>query len=270
MDIRAIAFDLDDTMLRDDRTLSPYTVRTLRRAAAMGVHVIPASGRARDSMKPFVDELGCASCYIACNGAEIRDPAHALLRSFVFPDPVAQRIIAFARAHGSYAQTYWDSRFHYLIDNEFARAYASLSLLHGTFTPDMEAFVAAHPTGKILVMDSEERVAAMLAEARECFAGEAAITCSKPWFLEFNPAEATKGNALKACGELLGFAPDQALAFGDSLNDVSMLLAAGLGVAVANAREDVKSQVPAVCGPNNEDGPARFIRRQLSMEEDSL
>ena len=50
----AVAFDLDDTLLRDDRTISPYTIDVLRRAAATGVKIIPASGRARESMKPYV------------------------------------------------------------------------------------------------------------------------------------------------------------------------------------------------------------------------
>lgn len=79
MQVQAVVFDLDDTLLRDDRTISPYTVDVIRRVAAAGIHVIPASGRARDSMRPFVEQLGCASLYIACNGAEVWTPTHELL-----------------------------------------------------------------------------------------------------------------------------------------------------------------------------------------------
>lgn len=267
MEIRAIAFDLDDTMLRDDRTLSPFTLRVLREAAKLGVRVIPASGRARDSIRPFAEEIGCVSCYIACNGAEIWSPDHRLLKSCVFSDETARRVVAFARAHDCYAQTYSGNRFYYRIENEYAPAYAASSMLTGEYTPDLEGFIAAHPTCKILMMADPAKIAEMLTEARERFADEAAITCSKPYFLEFNPPEATKGKALAACGELLGFSLDQALAFGDSLNDLSMLQSAGLGVAVANAREDVRAQVRASCGANEEDGPAHFICRQLSIKE---
>ena len=270
MDIRAIAFDLDDTMLHDDRTLSPFTLRVLHRAAEMGVHIIPASGRARDSIRPYAEEIGCASCYIACNGAEIWSPSHELLRRFVFPDAVARRIVAFARSHNAYAQTYWETRFYYCIDNEYAPAYSATSMLTGVYTPDLEGFIAGHPTGKILMMDKPERIAAMLEDSRALFGDDASITCSKPWFLEFNPPGGTKGNALAACGELLGFTPGQAMAFGDSLNDLSMITAAGLGVAVANAREDVRSRADAVCGSNEDDGPARMICRQLSIEESDI
>ena len=267
MNIRAIAFDLDDTMLRDDRSLSPFTVSVLRRAAAMGVAVIPASGRARDSIRPFVEQIGCAACYIACNGAEIWSPDHRPLRRLLFPDAVARRIVAFARAYGSYAQTYAGEHFYYMLDNDYAPAYASASMLTGVFMPDLEGFIAAHPTGKILLMDDAAKIARMLEDARTRFAGEAAVTCSKPYFLEFNPPEATKGCALAACGEMLGFDPAEALAFGDSLNDLTMLETAGLGVAVANAREDVRARVGDVCGSNEEDGPARYICRQLGIKE---
>ena len=180
---------------------------------------------------------------------------------------MARRIVAFAREYGSYAQTYAGDHFHFMIDNDYARAYASASLLEGVYTPDLEGFIAAHPTGKILLMDDERKIARMLEESKVRFAGEAAVTCSKPHFLEFNPPEATKGCALAACGAMLGFRLEEALAFGDSLNDLSMLEAAGLGVAVANAREDVRAGVRAVCGSNEEDGPAHFICQQLGIKE---
>ncbi len=270
LNIRAIAFDLDDTMLRDDRKLSGFTVATLRRAAGMGVHIIPASGRAQDSIRPFVEQIGCASCYIACNGAEVWSRDHKPLRRLVFPDAVAQRIVAFAREHGSYAQTYSGDHFYYMLENDYATAYAAAASMPGKFTPDMERFIATHPTCKILVMDDESKIVRMLAEARDRFAGEAAVTCSKPYFLEFNPPEATKGLALAACGDVLGFDLSEAIAFGDSLNDLSMLETAGLGVAVANAREDVRARVRTVCGRNEEDGPARFICQQLGIKETQL
>ncbi len=263
--VAAIAFDLDDTMLRDDRTLSPLTLDVLRKAAARGIRVIPASGRARDSIRPFAETIGCASCYIACNGAEIWSPEHRILRQCVFPDETAQRIVAFARENACYAQTYAGQHFYYSEENDFASAYAAASMLTGYHTPDMEGFIAAHPTCKILMMDTEAKIARMLEEARERFAGEAAVTCSKPYFLEFNPPEATKGNALKACGALLGFDVSNAVAFGDSLNDLSMLETAGLGVAVANARADVRARVARVCGSNEEDGPARFLQALLGL-----
>ena len=267
MNIRAVIFDLDDTLLRDDRTLSARSVAVMQRAAAAGVHVLPASGRARDSMRPYVEQFGCASAYVACNGAEIWSTEHRLLQRFCFPEDTALAICDFARRHGCYAQTYDETHFYYLTENHFARESASTSALTGFFTPDIEGFIRRHPTGKILMMDTPERVAQMLLEARETFAGQASVTCSKAHFLEFNPPQATKGNALRWCAVHLGFDPGEAVAFGDSLNDLSMLETAGLGYAVANARADVLRLAGRVCPGNMEDGPARTLAQLLWGEE---
>ena len=56
---------------------------------------------------------------------------------------------------------------------------------------------------------------------------------------------------------------DERLTFGDSLNDVSMLAAAGIGVAMGNAREDVKAMGFPVCLTNDEDGVARYIEEYI-------
>ena len=260
MKVDAIAFDLDDTLLRDDRSISPYTLSVLRRAADQGIRVIPASGRTRDSMRGFVEQIGCASCFISCNGAEVWSPDMEQLMRELLDVPLAREVACFAEERGCYAQTYAGDCFFYNQQGQWADAYAESSNLRGVYVGNLEAYIA-EPTPKILMMDSPARVAELMEEARAVFDGRVALTCSKPYFLEVNPLRATKGNALKWCAERFGFSMVNVMAFGDSLNDLSMLLAAGHGIAVANAREDVKAQVSALCGGNQEDGVARFIEQ---------
>ena len=99
----------------------------------------------------------------------------------------------------------------------------------------------------------------MLVEARGRFAGRASVTCSKPYFLEFNPPRATKGIALGFAADYLGIGIEEIVAFGDSLNDLPMLQAAGRSVAVANGRPDVKPLCDEICLSNQEDGVARYL-----------
>ena len=261
--VRAVAFDLDDTLLRDDRSISPYTVRVLREARSRGIAVIPASGRARDSMRPFVEQLDCAELYIACNGAEVWSKEHDLLRRVTFPQETAEEIVRFADDNDCYAQTYDGAHFYYNREDDWAERYAESSMLTGLYTPQLNPFIAEHPTSKILMMHEPVVIARMLREARRIFAGRASVTCSKPYFLEFNPPGATKGEALAWCAERLGFPLREAAAFGDSLNDLSMLETAGTGVCVANARDDVRARIRRVCRSNEEDGVARYIEEQF-------
>ncbi len=265
MPIKAIAFDLDDTLLRDDLSISNHTVDVLRRAAHQGIRILPASGRTRDSMWPSVQRIGCASAFVSCNGAEVWTPDRRLLMQELLPVSLAREVARFAAERHVYCQTYDVDHFYYTEESDWAEAYARSSSLSGTCVGDLAAFID-HPVTKLLMMDAPDRVAAMLAEARALFGEKASLTCSKPYFLECNPKAATKGNALRWCGEQLGFAMDELLAFGDSLNDVSMLEAADTGVCVGNARDDVKALGFSVCGTNEEDGVARYIERYVLCE----
>lgn len=275
MPIRAIAFDLDDTLLRSDMTVSDYTVNILTRAAQQGIVILPASGRTRDSMYPTVQRIGCASAFISCNGADVWGlrPVSAssapltgadcpLLMQELLPVDLAHEVARFAQERGVYCQTYSPDRFFYSIENEYAVSYAKSSSLEGDYVGDLTAFIQ-RPVTKLLMMDTPERIAELYEEAKSIFAGRASLTCSKPYFLECNPLKATKGNALRWCGDYFGFTMDELLTFGDSLNDVSMLEAAGTGVAMGNARDDVKALGFTVCRTNDEDGVARYIEEHI-------
>lgn len=262
MSIRAIAFDLDDTLLRPDASVSDYTAYVLQRAATQGIIILPASGRTRDSMWPAVTRIGCASAFISCNGADIWSPERELLTQELLPVELAHEVARFAADRGVYCQTYSPDRFFYSMQNEYAASYEKSSSLEGEYVGDLTQFIQ-HPVTKLLMMDDPARIAELYQEARALFAGRASLTCSKAYFLECNPLRATKGNALKWCAKHFGFDMSELLAFGDSLNDVSMLEAAGTGVAMANARDDVKAMGFPVCGSNTEDGVARYIEEHI-------
>ena len=257
---RAVIFDLDDTLLRDDRTISPFTLSVLRSLSSKGIHLIPASGRAQLSLTPFVEHIGHVSLYICCNGAEIRDgKTHELLHAELFSAELGREIAAFGKRWGCYAQTYEGAHFFYNEESEWARRYAQSSMLSGVFVGDLESYIN-EPRNKILMMANPDKIADMLLNARETFRGRVSVTCSKPYFLEFNPLSATKGLALQRAAELLHLRPQDFLAFGDSLNDLSMLQAAGRGVLVANGRTDLRTQVDDICPSNEHDGVAEYLK----------
>ncbi len=261
--VRAVAFDLDDTLLRDDISISDYTAETLRALSGAGIAVIPASGRSQRSMLPFVEQLDCANIYIACNGAEIWDgETNELLHSEMFSLELGLEIAAFGNEHGCYSQTYAGDCFYFSERSVWAERYAAASLLQGVYVGDLTKFIK-EPRNKILMMDDEEKIAAMLKEARERFAGRVSVTCSKPYFLEFNPLNATKGIALKTAAGRLGIKTAEIIAFGDSLNDMPMLREAGWSVTVQNGRPELREMCDAVCGTNQEDGVARYLREQF-------
>ena len=77
--IDTIVSDMDDTLLAEDCTLSPYTIDVLRRCTERGIRVIPASGRAMKSLLPYLRQLNTGSPAIGCNGAQLIAPDLTLL-----------------------------------------------------------------------------------------------------------------------------------------------------------------------------------------------
>ena len=67
MAIKLIAFDMDDTLLRGDRTIGARTLAALHAAHEKGVRIVPATGRGRSTMWNYVEEMGCADAAICTN-----------------------------------------------------------------------------------------------------------------------------------------------------------------------------------------------------------
>lgn len=265
MDIQAVAFDMDDTLLRSDRSISDYTVRVLRRCRERGIHVIPASGRLLAAMQPYVDRIGCASAVIAGNGSEIFRGNGQLLHSCRLAPQDAQAVIRFAREHNCYVHIFQGDVFCYDIPGNQADMYARLSGLKGMQVPDLLSF-AAQPTPKALLIGEPERIAQLQPLAQKTLGSHVTAVCSKPYLLELFPSEAGKGQALRWLSGHLGFSLDKLACFGDSMNDLTMLETAGHPVLVANARPELKARFPIHCPANDDDGVARYLDEHILQE----
>ncbi len=265
--LKAASFDLDDTLLRDDLTISSFTKEVFHRLRDTGFIFIAASGRTSMSMKPFVDDLDCVSLCISCNGAQIWDPVTGqVFCREMFPVELCHEIAAFGNEFDCYAQTYSDDKFYFNEYSEYSKRYASASKLPGEYVGDLVKYIQ-EPRSKILMMAEEGKIASMLEKARKRFENRASVTCSKPYFLEFNPVQATKGSALKKAAEMLRISTMDIAAFGDSLNDMPMLSTAGWSVAVANARPEVIAACSDICPSNQEDGVAHYLLKHILKEE---
>ncbi|MBN1441217.1 MAG: HAD-IIB family hydrolase, partial [Planctomycetes bacterium] len=126
---------------------------------------------------------------------------------------------------------------------------------------DLDRLRGTAPTKLILLAEPEERERLHSRFSRE-LEGRAAVTRSEPEYLEIMAPGISKGAALPAIARHLGIATEQILAVGDADNDNEMLEAAGIGVAVANAREETRRIADFVTESSNNDGAvAEAIRR---------
>ena len=95
----------------------------------------------------------------------------------------------------------------------------------------------------------------------ESLKGKLNYHISKPFFLEVINSNTSKGIALEALAKNIGISSHEVIAIGDSYNDISMIEYAGLGVAVDNAYDEIKSRADYISKSNIDNGVAEVIER---------
>ena len=104
----------------------------------------------------------------------------------------------------------------------------------------------------------QQKIAAMLPP-------ELTVVQTAPFYLEVIPASVNKGQGVLDTCRALGIDPADTVAFGDAQNDVPMLKAAGIGVAMGNAAAAVRAAADAVTASNNEDGIALWLEKNVQL-----
>ena len=263
LNIDTIVTDMDGTLLNPQRVISDYTLEVLNECRHKGIRVIPASGRTRASMKPHVQRLDTGMPYIGGNGSEIVGPDHQLIHQLSLDIPLARELCAYLTDAGFHVQIYGDEAFYYARECEASERYKRSSGLPGVAVGDLTAFLDFR-TPKILAIGDPSLVEKTLPLVSKAYEGRATVTVSEVNFLEVEPLGATKGEALRRLADMRGdIMPQRTVAFGDSLNDLSLLQFTPYSVAMGNAREELKAQAAYVCGPNSQDGLARFLQEYV-------
>lgn len=260
--IDTIVTDMDDTLLDGSSQLSAYTLEVMAECKRKGIRLIPCSGRTHASMRPFMNQLNTGLPYIGGNGSEIVGADHQLIEQLTLSAELAREICAFLAQNGFYVQVYSNDVFYYGAECSASRRYKSSSGMRGVAVGDLCAFLT-FPTPKVLSVNEADEVQRLLPIANERFRGRATFTVSKPYFLEAEPIGASKGAALERLARMIGIVPERTVAFGDSLNDLSLLSFTPHSVAMGNAREELKSTASHVCLPNTEDGLARYVKEHI-------
>ena len=275
-DIKIISLDLDGTLLDSQKRLSEANRAALEDAAAKGVHIVPTTGRFFGMMPQAVRDLPFVRYAITINGAQVydRETDTAIVREEI-PLDMALDIISLLDGYDVIYDCY-RSNWGWMTESLQAKAenyatdahYLKMVREFRNPVPELKEYLkstaAEGDVQKVMLFarntpGSESVTKAITAAVAEHFPSIKAT--SSTWNnLELNIATAHKGNSLKRFAEHLGYTLDNCMALGDGTNDLSMIEAAGLGVAMANAHPLVLAAADHVTATNDEDGVAKAIR----------
>ena len=280
--IRIVALDLDGTLLDSQKRLSAANRAALEEAAGMGVQIVPTTGRFFGMMPQAIRDLPFVRYAITINGAQVYDRKTdaAIVRDEI-PLEMAIDLMRFLDGYDVIYDCYrsdwgWMTAALQAKAEDYATDAHYLKMVREFRKPvvDLKGHLAATAEeGDVQKVMLFARNAPGCEEVTKAIAEEVAkhfpsikVTASTRNNLEFNIASAHKGNALKRFAEHLGLTLANCMAIGDGMNDLTMIEAAGVGVAMANAHPLVRAAADRITRSNDEDGVAWVISEILNPE----
>ena len=258
--MKLLAIDLDDTLLRDDNTVSDYTKDVLKQAQEKGIEVLIATGRMYQTAYPVAHCLGLGDVpmVLYSGGVIQRVESKELIWERAIPPEVAHKVLAIAKKHKIYIQSYIDDELLVHSETDFSRLYEEITGAKAMYVGDA-IYEPQKGPNKLLVVEEPERMAEVIEILSKEVGDMVDLVRSKVNFLEIVAPYVSKGEALAFMGERLGIGLEDMVSFGNSENDISMLQATGHSVAVGNAEDHVKAIAKEVCDTNENDGVAKWI-----------
>jgi len=272
-DIKLVALDLDGTLFDNSSRISERNLTAIRSITDKGIHVVISTGRPFEGI-PFDQIKGTGINYaITANGSGIYEIStgkclyeNAMDEELVTPilNFLLTRDIhmdAFIGGKGytpvqcvetAQKLTVPSSIKNYIITTR-TRLDNILQFIHENQLKVQKMTLNFYPAADGTLIDRET--------VRKFLVSNPSITtvCGGYNNLEFTRADANKGVGLRKLAEILGVNPDATMAIGDTENDLAIIEAAGIGVAMGNATDAVKAKADYVTTSNTEDGVAATI-----------
>ncbi len=271
--IRLLVADVDGTLVNSRHEVSDATCRAIARLRAAGVDVMLATGRRYRDTLPVHERLGIgAAPLVTASGALVKRPTdHATVWLAAFGPGVLEGVLGRIVAAGHEPVVYTDSfaAGHDFHCRSLAAAtpggrgladYLDRNRHLGRVLPDLHV---APPQGVFagFAMGSRDAMLALEADLAAAFPGCLSTHVIKSpryreWLCEIAPAGVTKWSGVLAVAERMGIAAAEICAVGDDVNDLPMIRAAALGVAMGNATDEVKDAAAVVVGTHDDTGIA--------------
>lgn len=260
-------FDLDGTLLTKEKKITPKTMEALKAFTEAGNHFCINTGRAIDSAKAVYDGLGLdfkGSFLCGSNGTEIYsvDENKYVYKTGV-PLNMVEPIFDLAEKYGVHCHTYNEDHIVSRHDGECMNYYRRVIKTPLIVTDDVLKEIHEPPSKMIAIeLHDHEKQENFRMALQEMVGDKLTLLYSNPFYMEIFPSEAGKGSAVKRLADILGIPVENTYAAGDEQNDISMIEAAGCGIAMANATELVKASADVITTYDNDhDGLAEFIEK---------
>ena len=259
--------DLDDTLLTTKKEVSPKTYETLKTFTGKGNIFVICTGRGLDSALKVQKKYGLEfpHSYIAAyNGCQKYDcEKQETIFRVGLEIPVVRDIFKMADENSVYVHTYSDEYILTSKDDEEIQDYRSKVSTPVKFSPEPADYLDGPPCKVICIeLHDHEKQERFREKVKEKYGDILDTMYSSPYYLELIPKGFGKGTAVHELAKHLNIPIENTIAAGDAENDNSMLIEAGLGIAMLNAQESTKAAADVITDADcDHDGLVPFLNR---------
>lgn len=280
MAVKAVFFDIDGTLLTDNRDVSQSTIAAINALKQKGILVGLATGRGPRFLLHYMASLG-VDVAIAYNGQYILSREEVLFTQELNQEDV-KAMITYANRHrkdlslgtatgvtGSQIMNFGSGNFAYRLTRMIPSSWASMvnfvfNRLVRWFKPqksvDLQG-LSEQPIYQMMLLVTE-RETKKISEIFPQFS----MTRSSPYAVDVISKGMSKLQGIRLVGEYYGFTEDEVMAFGDSTNDMEMIAGVQFSVAMGNANKRVKKVARYVTDTNNRDGIYKALQHFNLLE----
>ena len=271
---KLVAIDLDGTLVTDEKELTKKTVEVIKEASKKGVKIMISSGRSFYRLERFIDALDLRKenqCTICFNGGMIvENKTKEMLYSKNLNAEEVEELIQLGKALRLPIMIYSRDT-HYVetipeVVQKNTKNLKGMNLKVVNFN-QINFNKPENYIYKVCFIDKPEKIIEKRKQISEEILKKYEITSSVPEYLEIVKKGIKKSEAIKVVMEKYDIKQDEVMAIGDGENDIEMLDFAGLGIAMENAKEEVKRFANDVTTSNNHDGVANAIEKYILRGE---
>jgi 5-amino-6-(5-phospho-D-ribitylamino)uracil phosphatase len=274
---RLLALDVDGTLLDSAGALRPATASAIACAAAAGIRPVLCTGRRYRRARPIAEQLGIDAPIVCNSGSLVKEPfENRTLWRADFDAGLLAEILAIFRMFDqpilSFSDERGDGLDFYVEQHATGRPlfddYVDQNRSHAAVIPgwtdrplDMVHFHLCAIGARPEMLDFEKEILARFGGRIRTFVQRSPQYAGTMCELLRN--DASKWSAVLHVAELWGVPPEEICAVGDDMNDIPMILGAGLGVAMGHAPTSVRESADLVTDDHDNDGVARLVHDVL-------
>lgn len=258
--IRMVVTDIDGTIYSPKLGLTDNVKECIQTLVKEGIYVAIATGRTYSSAKYVADEIGVQCPLICYQGGLINSYDGKTIDAKYLNQDIAREIIQDLRARNIHLNVYVDDKLYVENDNQYIKDYIGDKGID-YFKVDSFDELDFSKLNKILAIDyNPEFIDNLIAELQKKYP-EIYVVRSYKFFCEIANKEATKGNAIKILANNFGFTEKEVMAIGDQNNDIEMVETAGIGVAMGNGTNEIKSKADFITDSVDNDGFVKAVNK---------